>query len=329
MINNIIDASVGEGYLLQQHLDQVFNLSLWDFSTTNNKNVFNYPNVSGYQPLVDLLQDKYKAPIIITNGAKNALAASFFALYQNDCSHLGLRTPFWSQLIPLIKAHRLTPHYSYAGSSANLLVLPNNPDNFISEPAIIDRFAQRCKDRGAPLIHDAAYYTHSYLPETYPLKPIGDLQIFSISKMLGLSGLRMGFIVCHNPKFYQPLKQYVDMMTVGCSIISQMFLYDLLNRMKGYPTLSAKFEQLNFNTLQKNKKYLLDHLNPEVLEVPIDIENQYGMFGWLKKGNKFNFDKSKVKVFDGKDFGNLDYIRINLAFDHEIIKEIVKRLNEI
>src|SRR5271157_1656410 len=39
---------------------------------------FSYPHPSGYQPLVKLLEHKHNAPVIITNGAKQALAAMFY-----------------------------------------------------------------------------------------------------------------------------------------------------------------------------------------------------------------------------------------------------------
>ena len=142
--------------------------------------------------------------------------------------------------------------------------------------------------------------------------------------MLGLSGLRVGYAVCPNKEFHKLIRQYMEAMTVGVSLPSQMFAYDLMNQMRGYPTTVEKFENIAFASLEESKK-IIRQVNPEILEVPNDI---VGMFGWFKVGAKADFQKAKINTIDGALFGKPGFIRMNLAFNPNIMHDIVKRLNE-
>jgi aspartate/methionine/tyrosine aminotransferase len=181
---------------------------------------------------------------------------------------------------------------------------------------------------GVPFIHDAAYYTHSYISQGTPLPAVGDVQIYSVSKMLGLSSLRVGYAVCPNPEFYRLIKEYMEAMTVGVSLPSQIFTFELMNRMRGYPQLVEKFENNSFFALQESKQ-LIKMVDSEVLEVPSNFEETPGMFLWAKKGAACDLDKAKINAIDGKHFGVPGYVRMNIAFRPEIIREIVSRLNSV
>lgn len=321
-----MDCSVGEPHVVRDILISIFGLE--GYTLPQPEHCWEYPAPTGYQPLVKLLEDKHQAPVIITNGAKQALGASFHALKCMGKKKLGMRTPYWALIPPLVKMHGLEPLTSYVGADANLLLLPNNPDGFSSSPEVIQGFADNCKEHDVPLIHDAAYYTHTYLPADHPLDSVGDIQIYSISKMLGLSGLRIGYVVCKNVEFYKHIQEYMEAMTVGVSVVSQIFLYDLLSNMNRCTESTKEFEELSFQALQ-NSKNIIKGINPDVLEVPADMEKIPGMFGWLKIGNKANFSASKINLIAGDLFGVPGMIRMNLGFSTDKMEEIVRRLNNI
>lgn len=322
----VIDTSAGEPYIIRECLEKAFSLS--PYTVPNEKGLWEYPHPQGNLDLVRMLEDKYHAPVVACNGAKQGLAAVLYVLkHHMGRLTIGLDKIYWALLPPLVKSQHLIPCESLEDGDAALLVSPNNPDGKTFSEKEIKEFTELCKVRGRILVHDAAYYSHTYLPETFPLKPIGDVQVFSASKMFGLSGLRLGWIVCHNKHFYRPLCEYMEMMTVGASNLSQIFLRDLLTRMYAYPSLLGKFEGTSSMALEKAKT-IIKGTNPEVLEVPKDFEKSNGMFGFFKKGAKADFEKAKVHVADGKHFGAEGYIRMNLAFGEEKMNEIVKRLNE-
>lgn len=323
-----IDVSVGEPHVVRNHLLEVFNLDLYELPKVDH--MWEYPAPNGYKPLVQLLEEKYKAPVVITNGAKQALGACFYALKQLGYSLCDQKRPYWALIPPLAKMHGLEIFHDSCPPNGNdfpfLLLSPNNPDGSCESAEDLIRLSNHYKERHLPLIHDAAYYTPIYTQDGHGLPAIGDVQIYSISKMLGLSGLRLGYIVCHNPEFYKLILQYMEAMTVGVSIASQIFLYDLMNRMHGYPTLKEAFEGRSKLSLLESKK-IIKQVDSEILEVPDDVEKTNGMFGWFKVGPKANFQKSKINVIDGALFGGPGMIRMNLAFDREKMQEIVAKLN--
>jgi aspartate/methionine/tyrosine aminotransferase len=322
-----LDVSVGEPHIVRQKLMEVFDLSLYE--VPQKEHFHEYPPPAGYGPLVKLLEEKHHAPIVITNGAKGALGAVFYALTQMNRWNLGMQTPYWALIPPLMKMHGLSSlpppplDDEISGMDCYLSLAPNNPDGHMPD---LKSDSEAMKAQGIPFIHDAAYYTHTYLPSSTQLGQYGDVQIYSISKMLGLSGLRIGYAVCPNPEFYKLILQYMEAMTVGVSIVSQVFLFDLLDRMRSYPTLTERFEWLSSNALLEAKK-IISQVDPEVLVVPKNIESIPGMFGWFKVGPKANFEKAKINLIDGSLFGSPGMIRMNLAFDTSTLNSIVERLN--
>jgi len=323
---DVIDTSVGEPYIVRNILMETFDLSYQDMPTALD--LWEYPDPTGYKPLVNLLEDKYGAPVIVTNGAKQALGATLYALKKLGKKKVGMRTPYWALLPPLIHMHGMQMRDSFDDADANLLVMPNNPDGFIMSPEDVKIFTEECAENKTPLVHDAAYYTHIYLPDSdYPLDPIGDVQIFSISKMLGLSGLRLGYVVCHNKLYYQYIQEYMEAMTVGVSNLSQVFLYDLLVLMNQNPEASEEFEDRSHQMIKKCKS-LIKQVHPDIL-MSGAADKVPGMFGWFKLGPKADFAKAKVHVIDGSPFGMSGMIRMNLALHPDTMEEVVNRLNSL
>ena len=329
-----IDVSVGEPYVVRDALFQTFDISGWGIPTTEHG--WEYPPPNGYGPLVEVLQFMHQAPVVVTNGAKQALGATFYALKQMGKNTMGMRLPYWALIPPLATMHgiqsvthsleSIQPETDSACFDSYLCLAPNNPDGHSSLPGECPRVSSLLKSKNVPLIHDAVYYTHSYLPRSVALPAIGDVQIYSLSKMLGLSSLRVGYAVCPNPEFYKLIKEYVEAMTVGVSLPSQMFAYDLLNQMRGYPTKVEKFENIAFDSLQESKK-IIKQVDPEILEVPANMEEVPGMFGWFKTGPKFSPERAKINFIDGSLFGVPGMIRMNLAFEKSKMQDIVTRLN--
>lgn len=326
-----IDVSVGEPHVVREKLFEVFDCSVYEIPKIDH--MYEYPSPVGYCPLVKLLEDKHGHPVIITNGAKQALGAVFYALSQMSKEYIAMKSPYWALIPPMVKMHGLEPTYCTdipdpESGDPFLLLAPNNPDGQCGSSVELKELSDKYKDAGVPFIHDAAYYTHSYLPNGYKLEQLGDVQIHSISKSLGLSGLRLGYVVCPNTEFYKHILHYMEAMTVGVSIVSQIFLHDLLHRMHGYPTLVQAFEGRASVALEESKK-LIKQVSSEILEVDSNIENIPGMFGWFKVGPKADFQKAKINFIDGALFGVPGYVRMNLAFNKETMEEIVKRLNGV
>lgn len=320
----MIDLSIGEAHIIKEALFDAFELKSSHLVHLKTNCKSEYPPTNGYAPLVKLLEEKHQAPVIITNGAKQALGASFFAMHKAGKRKLGMRTPYWSLIPPLANIHGLKCVDKY---DCYLAVLPNNPDGFMFGYEYIKYLYNYHKELGIPFIHDAAYYTSVYLND-YDLLPLGDIQIYSISKMFGLSGLRVGYVVCYDTRYYNIIKDYVETMTVGVSNASQDICYNIFKDMNTDIVRRNKFVTTARNKIQISKA-LCKTIHKDVLEVQEDIENIPGLFGWFKIGKRCDLNKANIKVSDGKFFGDEKMVRINLGVPTDVLIEAVNRLNKL
>lgn len=336
-----IDLCFGEAHIIRQSLLKHFSFPDIQFNEdgfitrhkhsnrVRKEHTFNYPHPSGYQPLVKLLERKHNAPVIITNGAKQALGAMFHAVAEVDgARYLGYHEPTWGLIKPLAELHGLIPcnqkQFNVSGRRAEcfLSIMPNNPNGATYDLDYGKKLAALYKKDKIPFIHDAAYYAPAYLPDNYQYGNIGDVQIYSISKMFGLSSLRLGYIVFHDERYYKVVQEYMETMTVGVSLPSQIFLLELLQDINNNPVGENKFIVDARNALYQ-AKFLCRTIRKDILKVPENLEHQVGMFLWAKLLKKDAFKKANILV---SEYGD-DHVRINLAVPLEKLTAAIERLN--
>ena len=323
-----IDWAVGEAHVVRDKFLDTFGFNQLPYKACPQS--CSYPVATGYEPLVKLLEDKHQAPVIITNGAKQALGASFYALRKLiGCNRLGMRSPYWALIPPIAAAHGLKCNLNNeVGYDCYLSIAPNNPDGYISANyESIATIAEKHKSIGVPFVHDAAYYTSVYLPDDFVLGPVGDMQIFSVSKMYGLSGLRLGYIVVHNSDYYKVLQEYIEMMTVGVSMPSQIIFHEMLSEVVAKPELERRFVVESRDALYK-AKFLTRLLPKDVLGVPDHVEHIPGVFGWFDVGPKCDFKKARIHTVDGEMFGDARKVRLNLGLQTDALTEAINRMRE-
>ena len=319
MQEGFIDAAIGEAFVVNAALQETFNLN---YSSLISNSIYEYQSPAGYQPLVDYLENKHRAKVIITAGAKQACSAVFSLLKRKYIDTVNLPAPYWSAFIPLLELFGLRRNIKdFKSLQSYLLVSPNNPDNRVISEVDLAHIKRSCQQYNAPLIHDGAYFSDTYLPKDFNFAPIGDIQIFSLSKTYGISGLRVGYIVCHNENYYEDILHYIENTTVGVSTLSQVFALNVLQQ-----DVSAKhLEFINLvNQYLSSNRVLIRTIDSSILDVS-QINNQ-GIFLWTK-ADKNIFDDNKIVVGDGAAFGQPGFIRMNIALPTSQIKDIVNRLN--
>lgn len=316
--DDFVDLGIGEPYFLKEGVSVAHDLHSFEF--TGLPNIWEYAPPNGYEPLVKLLEGIHRAPVVVTVGAKHGLFAALHALKETGVRSIAYRRPYWASFPHMIEHMGLRSVTTSLKADARLLVMPNNPDGHVMPLA---EAKEACLG-SMPVIHDAAYYTHSYLDEEYSLEPLGDLQVFSASKMFGLSGLRLGWVVCHNRAHYKRLTAYVEATTAGVSTASQRVLLALLEAEQADPTIRKRYMTAMRHHLTWAQEALRD-IRPDVL-VP---QSTFGMFGWCRKGPKFDPQRSKVNVMDGAAFGDPSMVRLNLAVSKVFLRQAIKRLNGV
>lgn len=306
-----IDLSVGEPVVICENLLKMVNIN--ELTPSLKLSDFSYPSPCGLPDLVKFLEDKHQERVIITNGAKQALGAAFYAVNKLGKKSVGLQNPYWALLPELIKMHGLEIS-DMNSKDAILAVSPNNPDGSVLD---LELLQSKCLENNTILIHDGAYYTDIYL-ENCSKKIYGDVQIFSISKMFGLSSLRLGYAVCRNDDMYNNMQHYMEHMTVGVGKMQQMLLLNI------FKSINLKeFEKKCFDSLYSNKQ-LISKIDKNIIDIN---PNFNGMFLWEMVNDWDAFNKAKLYIINGSLFGNKNYVRINMGLKTETIEEVVDRLN--
>lgn len=316
-----IDLSFGEPAVVLNSLFRNLNRvgSPIKMPSFQELNTYVYQPACGKTELVSLLEDKYKAKVVITNGAKHGLSAALYAFKSKGISTIWYDSPYYPANPGLVKTAGLT--WSEAQiSDSYLLTSPNNPDgNNLPNHDLASLSWQK------PTIHDAAYYSPIYLPEGQEVEPHGDIQIFSASKMYGLSGLRVGYVVCRNDDFYSSLVEHVETTTAGVSVMSQDMVRNIELTLKQNPTWHADFVKEARKAISLSRAEL-SKLDPDVLTLEPCQTNS--MFAWCKVGPALDYKSAKVYLLPGDIFGKSGYVRLNIAYPVELISEAVSRLNK-
>lgn len=312
----IINLGIGENHILREAVLEAYNLK--NVSFENLPNIWEYAPPYGYEPLVERLEAIYDSKVVVTCGAKHALSAAFYAMYQTGKVNIKYQVPYWPSIPSLIARENLKTTAVRELIDFELIVAPGNPTGFSLHRHYIEK----------PVIHDAAYYTHSYLPQDYKLEKFGDLQIYSMAKMFGLSGCRIGWIVVNNPEYYDHLMKFVEATTAGISTPSQRVLMHVLDWDANNPELRKEYEKYVYTAISNNRKYLYENLNKKYFRFYTDCKDivNTGMFAWVESKIQ-DFNLAGVNVMGGAAFGDPEFIRINLAISLDKIVKAVNKMN--
>lgn len=291
---------------------------------------------SQYQPpkgndgLVAVLEKKYGATVVVTNGAKHGISAVMYALKKLGHKRCMIHSPYWVSTPGLIKDQGLGVDIVNKDSADNpptafMITSPNNPDGDELPKEELEQLTEDAKADDVMLIHDAAYYTPIYMKDPNSATKVGAAQIYSFAKMYGLSGLRVGYVVVHDARLLPGIVEFVERSSSGVSTASQQLALAIEQYFERFPHKRQGFESEARAALMASRKEL-EALDPEVLSLKPCRSNS--MFAWCAVGPKFNAEAVKVNVIAGDSFGRPGMVRINLAVKSDLIKAAVERLNK-
>lgn len=288
-----------------------------------------YDDSKGLSTLVGLIEDAYPGyRAVITCGAMQGLNVVVRAMKElgHDTVHACL--PYWGPIKEIVLSHGLnwavSPDFDlrlYSDRSFYMLVSPNNPDG--SVPSQVEMEALR--SAGIPIVHDAAYcHSHYYNEGEVPFLQ-GPIIIHSVSKMLGMSGLRVGFVLCEDKNLADRVRQIVDVTTSGTSALSQRYAAGMLETYWRDVAARAAFEKAVRRDLKEARENMHDAVS-RFLEG--SLENYRGMFGWYRMDRTI-LDKCGILYFSGEKFGAPGNVRLNLAAGEDRIRFACERLRRL
>lgn len=326
--SGVIDVSVGDAVVVRK---AVLTALGGKINLHTSSIDCDYLPPAGYPPLVELLEQHYATAsqhVVVTSGAKQGLQIAFHAVKQMGLKAVALHRPFWAQMPAAVRLAGLQVVYAEAPveGAAFLMVSPNNPDGSYCTPDHAAQLRRWCDNLGVPLIHDAVYNSPIYTANPLsPRRQFADITLYSASKRMGLSGLRVGWLTTPSLTIKRWACQYIEAATMGTSVLSQQVLHYVIDQVQTRH-LGEQIDSAAAAVLFTNKQILSSVSTRVFKDAPFATQRD-GMFGWLKKGPDFNPDAARIHVADGSLFGDPTRVRLNLAVDTAVMTEVVARLN--
>lgn len=214
--------AIGEPHFLREALDWLYQ-DAW----TLPKLGYQYPDPHGQTDLIQALKPDHGEHILVTNGAKQGIAALLYAYRKRGADSIHHATPFWPTYKTLAAESRLLFLTNTRGVNTNtvrVLTSPNNPDGVVSV--------------GPCHIWDAAYYSPAYSNTLQVPQHVAS--VWSAAKLLGVPGMRVGWVRTKDAELAKLVSEYVELTTSGVCTLAQTAVAKLLTRADLY---SSQFEE--------------------------------------------------------------------------------------
>jgi aspartate/methionine/tyrosine aminotransferase len=287
---------------------------------------FDYPEREGDKEIIYLTRQVIRRQlgldykhILLTNGGTGGVVIALRAYKKMGKTECQTRNgPYYLRYPGMISSAGLAmspneslltdPHVDYRNLVA-LLDVPSNPLGLSDNPLI----------HWIPTVLDGVYYNNVYTAGY--IKPVPhDVLVGSYSKLLGLSGLRIGWIATNDDLVYERLKELVVSEYCGLSSSSSVLLKSLMKGFRWDKFESCARANLNFNREEWSKleRYF------EGISVA-DV----GMFYYSKMDSacKSLMEKSGIEWTLGSSIGTDDtHGRFNLGQDCDLVKKAVREV---
>ena len=289
-----------------------------------------------------------KENVIITGGAKQAIY-NFLLCAVNPGDEVVFSAPYWVSYPEMVKLvggvpvvvrpkegikvtieeikTAITPK-----TKAIMFNSPNNPSGVLFEAEFIKDLVELCEEKNIWLMTDDIYHQLVFggkkapSPYAYAKNPDNIVVINGVSKLYGLTGLRIGWGVSTNTEMIKAMGRMQAQTTSCTSDLSQV------------GALAALKEDKDFiKTLQKTLETNRDILVNELKQIPnIKINISDGTFYCLVDFSYYNksslemsaflLEKVLVATMPSAPFGIDGYLRISYCAGKENIMEGIKRI---
>lgn len=280
---------------------------------------FDYPDRHGDPELIEITRNVIKRQmgiekkhVYITNGATGAVTIALRAMKQRGANHCHTRNaPWYLRYPPMIKAadliHCDETHHIDPKESVVLLDIPSNPQGFTSG----------IKFNTAPMVLDAVYFNRIYMSGYFVPVIAHDVLCGSYSKLLGLNGLRVGWIATNDDLLAERIKELIVGEYCGISVASVEILKNVL----------FDFDWDTFETIAKSN---LDNNREEWSKLerffggrPVCHDGMF-YYGPMDAKCRKLIHKAGISYTKGSDLGTDDtWGRFNLGQDLDLVRKAV------
>ena len=304
-----IDLSVGETSLVSEELKLELLLK------EHKPHLYPYQKVGGLPSLVKYLEDRHQSHIVVGVGAKQIVHACFQMMKSQHKTQVNVVHPYWNVFRNTFEMYpfKVSDSFEKNPDSFNFIVSPNNPDGQIF-PYIFENITNNSRssidDTNLVLdnitVHDSVYNLDYYTDTVYN---IGELQIYSCSKTLGMSGARIGYCTTSNIEYKNYISAYIEEVSVGASSFSQELVLEAFQVLDKTDTSGIKTKLLS------NKKKIV-----QALQSYGDFKVADGIFVYGKLHKPLPENVIVAHYMD-------DHVRINACVNESKIDDFVTILN--
>ena len=286
--------------------------------------------------------------VIISVGAKQAIY-DFLLCTVNPGDEVIYPVPYWVSYPEMIKLvggvpievrpsqglqitlddlfKKVTPR-----TKAIMINTPNNPSGLIYPESFIKGVVELCEEKNIWLLTDDIYNRLVFdsnvfiSPFKYANNPQNILAVNGVSKVYGLTGLRIGWGVSYNTDLISAMGR-MQAQTTSCN--SSLCEAGALGALEGDQNV---IDDLRKN-LEHNRNVLLGELS-KIKDIEVFTpQGTFYSFVNISKYNKnslafaeFLLDKVLVSVVPGINFGVDGYVRISYCASEENIREGLRRI---
>jgi len=293
-----------------------------DFKYISNSNLsptidMDYPAYEGKEALINQIKNLTgKKYVIITNGATQAINIILRALRKHENKEIVMTNkhtfPYYSGMIHkagLTQQYITKDTLSIANNVINLIDMPSNPWGKVHE----------IKDLSNNTIHDAVYNNKIYINSTINRTVNARIEVGSVSKLLGITGARIGWIATNDWLDYSICLEECKLENCGVSVPSQDIIIDIFDRLDLEDFMTIAQGRINFNREEFLK------LNAFLDEQVVSTD---GMFycAWVDNKGLDIIDKANVSYIVLEVESNKKLIRFNLAQNNTLTKQAIKAI---
>lgn len=295
-----------------------------------------------YQHLFELPE------VIISSGAKQALF-NFLLSAVDDGDEVIFPAPYWVSYPEMVRMAGGVPVIVRGTESltvsaedilaavtpktkAILLNSPCNPSGQIFSADFIEKIVRFAEEKNIFLVMDDIYHQLVFDGKTTPnpckyIKEGKNLVIVNgVSKLYGLTGLRIGWALSHNRELISAMGRMQAQSTSCNSDLSEAAAAAALN---GDQSCVVELRKI----LEENRNALME----EISKIPyVRVEASQGTFYSFADFSHYNADsnalaqylleKALVAVVPGQSFGAEGYLRISYCADKQSIIEGIRRI---
>lgn len=320
--NKRFDLSWGNAVCVRQaFIEGLFHKVVFFGLTDDN---LNYTPHDGDEKLIEITRsviERQVGPtyqhIFLVNGATGGVTLALRAYVQMGYkTALTRKAPYFPIYPDMVESaglkHVYGQSYKNCANPVALIDSPSNPAGDIEEGT---------PWTGTPLIWDAVYHNRVYTAGNY--KPIGcDVMVGSYSKLLGLNGIRMGWIATNDNVVAMHLKSLITAEYCGLSSAGNVVMLNVLEKWKEQ-SFWENFEwkaRANLNVNREEWSKLERYFAGQRVS-----PNGMFFFGPADEACKKLLQKSGIVYTKGPSMGvSDDYIRINLGQDTKLVREAVQ-----